>query len=332
MIRPLLFSWALLFAVAAGAQDFTLRVVDDKGNPVSWAFVGIDDRPVAATDSLGEARLPVDRLPIGTRLSASMIGTTNDAATVDEAMLGRGEYTFVLRPGAFAIDAVVVTDEDPKKLFKKYTRAPFPDAAGFRGLVVEGEMEYTSESSRVVGSFTAYNARKSFLDAGFFQGSVEISTASDTTAIKRALLLTTHYVLDRGVTFLILAGKEGGASDMKYEYVGKQDGCRVFRISFVTVDGFPSQELVYADVETRRVRRFDLRTLSAPETVSEESLERGIWPEHVEISMTVERPEGGRYANFEHIARLSSKIRWVTTDGEVHPVELTLSGMVAVER
>jgi len=173
-------------------------------------------------------------------------------------------------------------------------------------LVVSGELRYKIgtdaqlyNSRAVEGKFLNRNIRDGrrstdnpFIRSQYFRFPADITTASDTTGIFEDLLKDINYVLSGTNMWLhaIQFKRERDAINTKYGFLGISNGCRIFRLSGISHDGYSFQMLLYADVETKLIRKMELRTLSAPEERFE--MERAYSAENVDIIIECEGIKG----------------------------------------
>lgn len=317
----------LLFSVfgisAAAAQNLTVTVRSDKNLPVAYAQIVVNNRAFAVTDPDGVVQIPLSRLFTGDVISVSYIGTSTEDLVFDKRVAERGFHTFTLRERSFVIDAVTVSSRDDKKLFNKYVRGLASTPARYSEMVIGGEFEYSIDDGarRITGSFTARNGRndREFEDSTFvrspiFKHPVQFSTMSDTTEISKYLSRDTHYLLHQSNIFLRLINNGIARAVLKtrYTYLGEDAGCRVFRLTFISMDGYPAQMLIHADTETKRVAKVELSTLSTPDDRMED-VQTAIYRndvESVDIVLECETIKTRGAAASLFITAITGRLRW----------------------
>lgn len=117
---------AALFAGGyAGAQDLKISVRSDS-EALPYAYVYLNGRAVAVTDTLGVALLPAQVWQIGDTLSASYVGTKPDTVVIDRKMARTGTGELLLPEMYVRTTEEVKAKADIEKLFRKTVRACKP--------------------------------------------------------------------------------------------------------------------------------------------------------------------------------------------------------------
>ena len=77
-----------------------------------------------------------------------------------------------------------------------------------------------------------------------------------------------HYSLSLTNMWLNLVRWEQRRAEVnpRYDYLGKKDGCRMFRLSFMSFDNYVSQMLLFADEKNKEIRRVEISSVVPPDT------------------------------------------------------------------
>ena len=118
-----------------------------------------------------------------------------------------------------------------------------------------------------------------------------------------------------------------GVRNIRYAFLGIHDECRIFRLIFISGDGYLTMCLIFADADTKDIRRMELRTLSTstigrlPDT--------DFHLEDVDVVIECQNHVVGRTTT-TFINYVKAKIE--TRTGEMRFSEIELSNMRVVSR
>lgn len=278
MVRTFIawFGASLLGVVGAFAQNRDLRVIvrNDADEALAYAYLYVNGRAVAVTDSLGEGTIAAGKLAPGDTLGISYVGAESAAAVYDGAMQRRGVWEAVLeekyRP--VIVDDVVVR-ADVETLYRQSVRKfwmlyrPHTASARFRaetgGRMVEGRVTATHLPGDT--SETTYLKRGLY----WYHLPLRIDDLRNPDLLSAEQLhdwlhLAFYYpAWELSVALRALEDDaQGGA---RYGYLGKRDGCRLFRITYPEVhegEGrYSVQLLVWVGERDRCIRRIETRAV-----------------------------------------------------------------------
>lgn len=249
---------------AAMAQNLKITVRNDASEPLPYAFVYVKGKPVAVTDSLGIALIPSNRFADNDTIYASFLGTEPQWVVYDKALKQVGKHDFVL-PEIYSltIDEPVIVRGDIEKLFRKYTN--FTSALNYNCTLdarFEAVFHTAGHKDRSVsGQLKAGNQVwskdfSSYRQMGWFHRPMEFVTQSDTSGISGLLRRHSFIALNSINSALQISGqKKVGSYRPYYGYLGKKDGCRIFRISYPEYSARRAcQILLYVDEHTKDIR------------------------------------------------------------------------------
>lgn len=242
------------FWCAAQAAPLKLTVHSDAGEALWYAYVYVNGRAVAVTDTCGVAQVPEEKLNVGDTLSVSYVGTEPQWVVYDKGVQKRGKYAFVL-PEKYALlttDEVVVK-ADIERLYRKKVRQR--RAYYYMSLWTA---DFNMQIKTPVGKIFPIKGEIQFPYSMGFQTRVpgEIITDSDTIGLLRYLDSDLTYALTSVHTALYVASRpDAGTWKPSYSYRGKQDGNRIFRISYTEIQpGISYQLLIKANEESGEIK------------------------------------------------------------------------------
>lgn len=244
----------LLLAATVAAQDLKVTVRNDAGEGLSYAYLYVNGKAVAVTDSLGTGTIPAGKLVVGNTVSVSYVGSEPQQAIYTEAMRKQGIWEVFLNEKYRTLTAEEVTVHgDVEALFHRSLKRVPP--TNYRHSV-RSRFSITDRPYTVTGSATASLPQRNRY--GYYQ-TFEIATTDDTTGIGSGQLYQLlGYAFNypaSGINSVNSAGRTA-----HYGYLGKQEGCRVFRISYprlrqYTGRCYSMQFIVWIGVEDKLIRR-----------------------------------------------------------------------------
>lgn len=320
------------------AQNFRITVQSDQQQPVSYASISINGRAAAITDANGVGSIPLSRLSLGDTIAVTYIGTIKETAIFNETM--RRNRSCVLTLKELYVDLEPVTIQvNVEDIFLKYTKFRWVTPARYPSLVVQGNFKYTLGSDAsfeqplvAEGIFSAKNGvddRKAngspFAKSDYFRFPADILTISDTTIVP-TLLRDINYALFKSNTWLQALQYKSIRDNLntRYGFLGIHDGCRLFRLSLVSLDGYTAQFLLFVDTETKNIRRMEIRTLSAPD----ERFEQAENPvENVDFVVECEESKGPRKNSATSTFTYNIKVKIEVSRGDMRFSEIELNDM-----
>lgn len=252
----LICAWLLSAGMTAGAQELKVSVRSDS-EPLAYAYVYVNGRAAAVTDTLGIAMVPDGRWREGDTLSASYVGTTPDQLVLDKKTIKQGCCELVL-PEMYTLKAdEVKVRADIEKLFRKTVRAckPFYYQAH---LHADFDAKITSADGRLSPVNGKFVARNNIPDYLWF---TKIATRSDTSnrVVARMLRSDMLDVLCTAKTALAVLVYPSYRDKAVYGYLGKRDGCRIFRVSYPDIEpGLIYQVMIWVGEDDRIIRRYEV--------------------------------------------------------------------------
>lgn len=254
MRKSLLSLIVLLLSATVSAQNLRVAVRNDEGENLSYAYLYVNKKAVAVTDSLGVGIVPAAKLSVGDTVSVSYVGTEPQQAVYDEAMRRQGVWEVILNEKYRTLTADEVTVRaDIEALFRRsLKRVP----TTYYRHSVRSRFTVTDRPHTVTGTAIASLPKRNRY--GYYN-MVEITTTDDTTGIGShqlyQLLIYAFNYPASGVNTVNRAGRTA-----HYGYLGKQEGCRVFRISYpklrqYTGKCYSMQFIAWIGIEDKQIRR-----------------------------------------------------------------------------
>jgi len=199
MRRALLLAIGLLTVGATcGAQALKV-VVRMNGEALDMAYVLVNGRQAALTDSLGEAVLDTGALREGDRIGAAYVGATTTEVPFDRQMALSGVCRIEMTPD-FVLDQVVVRSElTGRDIFEKYTKIPMLfERRHDSKMTFSFVRTLPGEADRAVGGTILLNRDASRMPAWDYDRYARTSmiiTDDDTTGLHRGLLTDLYFAL-----------------------------------------------------------------------------------------------------------------------------------------
>ena len=192
LILPLALAQPLL------SQD--LKVIVRMNDELLYmAYVLVNGRQVALTDSLGVAYIDTERLKNGDEISAVYIGTSGPSFSYNRELRQSGVCVIEMTP-EFSLDEVVVrSDLTGWDIFKKYTHIPLVYEKRHEARVrftftqsLVGEEDRVIEGTALIAKEVS---RLSFWNYERYDQNVLLLTLDDTTGLKRQILTDLFFTL-----------------------------------------------------------------------------------------------------------------------------------------
>ena len=258
----LLAVWMLTPGTAA-AQSLKVTVRSDR-QPLVYACVYVNGKAAAITDTLGIALLPEGEWEAGDTLSASYVGTMPGRQVIDGRIGRSGECELVLQEMYTLTAEEVTVKADIEKLFRKNVREVSACIDGLWGearLEAYATMEFADADSsrhRVEGWITTHRNEVSPRNYNDYNYRLTIKAQPPFDSMQTELLREINDLL-RWTTAPAHHFQERDLQGVTRQigYLGKRDGCRIFRITFPTIRLWWLSE---ASLFIRIVARIDERT------------------------------------------------------------------------
>lgn len=257
---------------SAYAQDLRLHVRNDIGEDLPYAYIYVNGAAVAVTDSTGTTALAAQQLNEGDTIKAVCVGTEPEWVVYNAKLKKRGEYQFKLKEIFTVLKAETVTvtaTADAEKLFRQHFKK-LPTLNYNAKLTADFSMSIRGQqNAEVVGKLEADNRisppnpnpYKPLSSYALFNSHFRITTASDTTQVNAFMNHQLHLGLESSNNVInYIAQGQLGPYKPNYRYLGADDDCRLFRITYPNLApgvGLSYQILVKIDDKTGHIRHVE---------------------------------------------------------------------------
>jgi hypothetical protein len=106
---------------ALHAQNLTVSVKFDNNDPVGYAYISINNKIIAATDSVGVALIPIDKINLQDTIAAYFVGYGRESVLITDEVKREMACDIILTRTYDMDEIVVVGPVDTEALYKKYT-------------------------------------------------------------------------------------------------------------------------------------------------------------------------------------------------------------------
>jgi hypothetical protein len=263
----------LVSARTLSAQELKV-VVRMNDEPLPMAYVLVNGRQAALTDSFGEAVLDASALREGDRIGAASVGAMTTEVPYDQEMARSGLCTIEMTSD-FVLDEVVVRSElTGWDIFSKYTKIPLLFERRHDSKMVftfvhirPGEPERTVRGEILMNRDAS---RMSDWDYDRYADNLVVLTRDDTTGLHRRLLTDLYFTLQVASGAIDRVGADAfrdpdspqhGAGDgrilFSFRHLGVEGGERLFRVTneaYTMGSSRPFRYLFRVDNRSRHIR------------------------------------------------------------------------------
>ncbi len=322
-IKLLSLSFIFLTVAPVAAQELRVSLRSENG-PLPYAYLYLNGRAAAVTDTLGVARLETGRWHTGDTLTVSYAGTTPESRVIDAETARQGHCTLVLQEiyTALTTDRVVVRG-DVERFFRRAVREHSGCVDGCWGeaqLQGEVSMSYSSAQNglrdSISGRITTHRnevSPRNYLDHDY-RLTIDREDSAGQSEPSAELLRELNRMLwvSIGPIFQLQEHKIFGDHRRKLSYLGQKEGLRIFRAVFPQVaignDSIYLQIVAYVDEATK-----------LPQAIEAEYLRKDLkYSVRVRAEYTPYRLNAGWYAGRICLTPASIDYRMVLEDTEVN--------------
>lgn len=256
-MRTLIFSILLLQAGLTFSKNLAITVLNKNNQPMPFAYIMVDNKPMAVCDSMGMAIIPMSKIKIYDTIRVSYLGALPAWVIFDDSVKANGACLFHLDDISYQLKEIAVSYDDDEKLLKKSVNL-------FPALNFDCKMQakilasaYNNEILSYKGSGTIESGNK--IKAShywpWFDPSVKYVTESDTLGEWRTLDNQIHLALN--LSNISLSGwQKSKKVKFYYTYLGEQGQNKVFRVVFPKTyfGGWNYQVILNIDKDTRNIK------------------------------------------------------------------------------
>lgn len=269
-MKILLIIFLILQTGISIAQNFEITVLNKNSQPMPYAYVLINNKPVEITDTNGIAIIPQNKLMNNDTISVSYLGAYPTNFIYKGDLDKSKKHIFFLDESAYNLNEVVITDQDFEKLFRKSTKSiPTLNYNCKMGAKFDMKLSYPNHTDySFFGTFEANNdSRLTHKFWAWFDPPIKFITDSDTTRMLRSLNYRTHEALNH----CILSLWKWQHSDKKmnpkpiYSYLGEKNSYNIFRITYPGSwwSGFYYQVIFYVNKETKYIKTVEIEAFNS---------------------------------------------------------------------
>ena len=234
-----------------------MQVVDERSQPMPFAYITINSRAVAVTDTLGYAKVNVSEYSHNDTIKVSYIATSGAGILIGEVLDKGGRHTFTLHEELFELNTITISP-NRKSARNKFFRETNITMWLFYDCTLKGDFAFdyyrSAGDGHVAGQFTTSKINDKNSVSPMFNGSIDVLTSSDPTGIDN--VIRTIVSLSNSVIGMIHSKRQRIVPF--YTYLGEFDGIRQYRIVYTEgYNGHYYQIIAHIDSKTRDLIAFD---------------------------------------------------------------------------
>ncbi len=257
-MKPLIALILAITATALQAQNLTVSVKFDNNDPVGYAYISINNKIIAATDSIGVALIPIDKINLLDTIAASFVGYGKESVLITDEVKRKMACDIILTRTYDVDEIVVVGTVDADALYKKYTDIyPFYHWGTIYDLAYKYVLKKNNSSVKSgEGSLSLVYIWKKDREKGrSVAGAYAYPEANvqDETSFEKQLIASVHHNISSASRFY----HSMFIHTNTLRYLGIQDNCRVFT-SVSIKDHSKTQIVCFFDKETKLLSHFEL--------------------------------------------------------------------------
>lgn len=275
--RPLKKFILLFLALTAGTvcarSPFRFSVENDAGEPLPYAYIYVNNRAAAVTDSLGIAEIAPQKLHPGDTIHVHYLGTRPLAMAWSDEMQRKNDHTLVLEEvySTLETDEVDVKVDIYKLLRKHFSKIPtlfYPNR-------ITAPFQWEEGERIIKGTLTAENsgARDSTNKLLRYDAHpLLLKTESDTTGLAGRLERDIRYALNIGhqanAEFFVMTYRHYYSPDRRLAYLGRKEGEHIYRALYpYGHDGY-LHHLGFIDTDQGWLRRSETNFVTSSRQVN----------------------------------------------------------------
>ncbi len=270
-MKILLVTLLLLHTLIGISQNIEITVLNKDSQPMPYAYILINGKPIEISDAFGIALIPISKLADKDTISISYLGTTSEWTIYDKTLQESKKASFNLVESGYMLNDAVVEYFDIEKLFKRSVKNTAQInynckmSANFDAKIKWSDQKTFHVTGILESENEVYSKNFTYRAHGWFHLPLKFITNSDTAKISRILNAQTHFALNN-----IIKALEFSRNHMLdhykpfYSYLGEKGDYKVFRISYPkSINlGFPFQIILYVDKSTKYIHTVELEAIS----------------------------------------------------------------------
>lgn len=268
------------------AQNIEITVLNKNSQPMPYAYILVNNKPVEVSDTMGIAIIPINKLKDNDTISVSYLGATPAWIIYDGSLKEVKKYSFHLDESGYNLNEVVVTYQDIEKLFRKSIKslpvlnydckmtAKFNSKLSFDQTInmhqepIYGTLEATND--------TRFRPRQ----WNWFDPPLKFITDSDTSKMTQSLNFNIHSaLLFANFSLYIWEQNIKRAGKPFYSYLGEKDNLKIFRITYpkTFLVGFYYQIILYVDKDTKYIKSVEIEAFNNEPNINNSLYKFSLW-------------------------------------------------------
>lgn len=249
------------------AQNLEITVLNKNSIPMPYAYILLNNKPIAVSDTIGMAIIPQSNLVLNDTISVSYLGAAPTWIIYDQSLKNTKKHCFYLDESGFMLNEAVVTYQNIEKLFKKsFKDVPLLNYNCKMTASFDAKFTFKTKTNHpITGTFEATNERYLPRFWNWFDPPVKIYTKSDTTGLRLFLNYYTHEVLNLcNLSIWIWQSKSKTKAKPFYSYLGEKDSFKVFRFSYPQsfIKDYYYQIILYLDKDSKYLNHVEVDALN----------------------------------------------------------------------
>jgi hypothetical protein len=264
-MKNLTLIFLLLSCELTFAQEIEIKVLNKNSEPMPYAYILINGKPVTVSDTLGKAVIPINILRDKDTIGVSYLGTLPISIVFNDSLKFKGKHSFFLDESGFALNEVFVTYVDVEKLLKNSIKdlpVIFYDCKLSANFHYDFVSLKNNQSTKIISGIleATNNPRFEPKHWNWFDPPLRFITINDTNRLEKSLNFNTHTALWFTNLSVHLWQLKNKRAKPIYSYLGEQDSFKVFRISYPKsfIQNFYYQTLLYVDKQTKFIRHVEI--------------------------------------------------------------------------
>lgn len=259
-MKILLYLFLVLLSANSTAQNIEITVLKKNSQPVPYAYILINKKPVEVCDSSGLAKIPSHIVHINDTISISYLGAAGKSIIFDESASKTKRLCFNIDESVYELDEVVVAYQNVKRLFNKSVRIiPLLNY----DCIMSATLHAKIDNYIGTGTIEATNKRELPRYWNWFNPPIKFVTNSDTNKIWYSLNHQIHLALNLS-NLSLWRWQNDKKTKPIYSYLGSQGSNKIFRIvypkNFIT--DFYYHIIVYVDKDTKYIKSVEVEAFN----------------------------------------------------------------------
>jgi len=249
------------------AQNLEITVLNKNSIPMPYAYILLNNRPIAVSDTIGMAIIPQNKFVLNDTISVSYLGASPTWIIYDQSLKNTKKHCFYLDETGYMLKEAVVTYQNVEKLFKKSFK-DIPILKYKCKMTASFDVRYSSPDKQyhpIIGTFEASNETYLPRFWSWFDPPIKFYSQSDTVGMLRYINYNTHEVLNLcNLSIFIWQTKNKYKAKPFYTYLGEKESFKVFRFSYPQsfLKDYYYQIILYLDKDSKYLKHVEVDALN----------------------------------------------------------------------